>query len=69
MEEKTSMAEVYGHLHKKVLKLDQKSSLFLFFGKIIVNNNWKVKEMHQKYKGDDGILYIQYSDENPFWLA
>ena len=60
------MAEVYGHLHKKVLKLDQKSSLFLIVGSNIVNNHSKVKEMHQKYRGDDGILYIQYSDDNPF---
>lgn len=37
------MAEVCGHFHKKVLKLDQKSALFLFVGSTIVNNNMRVK--------------------------
>ena len=50
MEDRTNMAEVTSHVHKKILKLDEKTALFLFSGKKIVNNNTKVKDMYKNCK-------------------
>ena len=45
MDKKTKIAEVYGHLHKKVLKLGANYSLFLFCNKSMVNLNHIVEDL------------------------
>jgi hypothetical protein len=66
MDRKTKMAEVYGHLHKKVLKLSANDSLYLIANKSIVILNDSVDHLISKSSEEDGILYLLYAESNPF---
>lgn len=66
MDHKTKIAELYGHLHKKIFKLGAQYSLFLFCNKSLVTLNQMVDQLLEKSGEEDGILYLLYSDNNPF---
>lgn len=61
MDRKTRIVEVYGHLHKRVLKLGANNSMFLFSNKCMVNLNHIVEDYLKKSNEEDGILYLIYA--------
>jgi hypothetical protein len=61
MERKTKIAEVAGHLHKRILKLGEKDSLYLFCNQSFVTLNCTVDQLHSDSKEEDGILYLTYA--------
>lgn len=61
MEKRTKIAEVYGHLHKKILKMSAKESLYLFSNKSMVTLNHTVEHLLTNNGEEDGILYLVYA--------
>ena len=52
---------------RKRLKLDSSTGIYLFFkGGILVNCSELMSSCYEKYKDEDGFLYIRYSGENTF---
>jgi hypothetical protein len=45
MDRQTKIAEIYGHLHKKILKLGANLSLYLFSNKSMVTLNHVVEQL------------------------
>ena len=43
---------------KSSLKLDSKDSIFLSINKIMLNSNLDMMKVYEKYKADDGFLYV-----------
>ena len=54
----------FGMLIRNKLKLEKESAIFLFVkGKKALAGNDTMDVVYQKYKDDDGFLYIAYSEE------
>eukprot|EP01098_Paradermamoeba_levis_P013538 TRINITY_DN619_c0_g1_i3.p1 TRINITY_DN619_c0_g1~~TRINITY_DN619_c0_g1_i3.p1 ORF type:complete len:104 (+),score=28.01 TRINITY_DN619_c0_g1_i3:237-548(+) len=52
---------------RKHIKLTPEKSLFIFVGKgTTLQPNRLMGEVYEKYKDEDGFLYITYSGENTF---
>jgi len=51
---------------RKRIKLEPYQSLFLSVKHIIPPVSSLVKHIHDKYKDEDGFLYIEYVEENTF---
>jgi GABA(A) receptor-associated protein len=51
---------------RKRLYMPPEKSLFLFVKKTIPSTTNLIKEVYDKYKDDDGYLYISYAQENVF---
>jgi len=48
------------------LKLDKEKGLYLFVNGFIPANNELISNIYEKYKDNDGFLYVIYSGENSF---
>lgn len=54
-------------IRKNIPNLDPTLSLFFFVGdNILVPNSISLNELYNRYKDQDGFLYITYSSENTF---
>ena len=52
---------------KKYLKTKSDQTIFIFtHNNNLVPSNWMVSELHDKYKKEDGFVYLFYSLENTF---
>ena len=51
---------------RKRIKLGQDQSLFVFFGRELLNNMSTIYEIYETHRSDDDILYGMYSLENTF---
>lgn len=61
MERKTKISEVYAHVHKKILKLESKSSFYMFCNRKMVTLNHMVGQLLLSNEEEDGILYLIYA--------
>lgn len=59
------MAQINANVNKK-LGLTSSSSLFLVSANTLVENKQTIKEVAEKGKDEDGILYIFYAQQDPF---
>jgi hypothetical protein len=50
----------------KPMKKDGKSSFFLYVGSTIPNADQTIADVYEKYKADDGFLYIKYGEMEKF---
>ncbi len=49
---------------RKRIKLSEKDCVYFFVnGKYLIKGNETISEMYEKYKDNDGFLYIQYTNE------
>ena len=48
------------------IKLAADQAIFLFVNNTVISGNTTMIEVYNKYKGEDGFLYITYSGENTF---
>jgi len=51
---------------RRRIKLDQQKAIFVFIDNVLPPTSALMSEMYDKYKDDDGFLYITYSGENTF---
>ena len=65
MEGSTPLTKLNAHIHKK-LSLDQKTSLFLTLNSKLINYTQNVADIAEKGRQQDGIIYLDYADQEPF---
>ena len=51
---------------RKRIKLSPEQGLFFFIGNQLVMTSALLSEMYEKYKDQDGFLYVNYAGENVF---
>lgn len=51
---------------RKRLKLPPERALFFFTNDIIIQNTESISVCYEKYKHEDGFMYVIYSSENTF---
>lgn len=51
---------------RKRIKLDEQKAIFVFIENVLPPTSALMSEMYNKFKQDDGFLYITYSGENTF---
>lgn len=51
---------------RKRVKLDKDKAMFLLCNNCIINNSYTINILYEKYKDNDGFLYISYNTENAF---
>lgn len=49
-------------IHKKLLKLNSSECLFLYTKKVMLVGEMSMMSLHERYKDDDGFLYINYAE-------
>ena len=54
------------YIIRKRISLEQHKALFVFVNNILPPISMLMSEMYEKYKDEDGFLYISYSGENAF---
>ena len=54
------------YIIRKRLKLSAESAIFIFVKDILPPSSSSILEIYEKYKDDDGFLYLTYSGENTF---
>ena len=59
------MAQINANVNKK-LGLTSSTSLFLVSANTLAENKQTIKEVAEKGKDEDGILYIFYAQQDPF---
>lgn len=62
-----TVGEFMSNIRPKI-KLEPHQAIFLFVGEqnVLPSVSMTMEELHQTYKSDDGLLYLQYSGENTF---
>ena len=61
-----SVGALIQYFKKYMPTLDARDSIFLFVGDVIPPTSSSILTIYNKYKDDDGFLYITYSGENVF---
>ena len=51
---------------RKTLSMSEIKALFLFVNDVLVPATSIMEQVYEKYKSDDGFLYISYNSENTF---
>lgn len=51
---------------RKHMAVNNYEGIFIFINNTIPPTNMNMGELHEKFKADDGFLYITYSTENTF---
>jgi hypothetical protein len=51
---------------RKILKTNDKESIFLIIGRTIANSNYTIGELYKNYKDTDGFLYVLVSESEVF---
>ncbi len=54
------------YIIKKRLNIDATVGIFIFINNNILNSSSTIEELYNKYKEQDGFLYIEYTSENTF---
>ena len=62
---KITMAEFIFVIRSKI-NVSKETALFFHINNKIISSNSIMRELNDKYKDQDGFLYIKYSDENCF---
>lgn len=60
-----TIAELIYKIRKMIL-IDSRKSIFIYIHNILPMSNSKIADIYNKYKSNDGFLYITYSGENTF---
>lgn len=53
-------------LRKNIQDLNKEQSIFLFIGSILPPSAETIGKMYERYRSEDGFLYLNYSGENTF---
>ena len=53
----------HGSVRKK-MNFSEDAVLFFYHGKTVLKNQQSMGELYQKYKSEDGFLYLQFSEIN-----
>ena len=56
------------YIIRKKIHLQPEQALFIFINSIMVPTNTDFSSLYEKYKDEDGYLYISYSAESTFGL-
>lgn len=51
---------------RKRVMLEAEKAIFLFIGDTVPANTTPMQDLYQKFKDEDGFLYVKYSGENTF---
>jgi GABA(A) receptor-associated protein len=54
------------YIIRKKIKIRPEQAIFLFIGDRLTNNSSTIGELYEELKSDDGMLYVQYTEENVF---
>ena len=54
------------HTLRTRIQLPPEKAMFLFVGKILPSGSQNMGFLYDKYRDDDGFLYISYASENTF---
>ena len=60
-----TIAELIYKIRTRIL-IDSRKSIFIYIHNILPMSNSKISDIYNKYKSNDGFLYITYSGENTF---
>ena len=60
-----TIAELIYKIRKMIL-IDSKKSIFIYINNMLPMSNSKISDIYDKYKSNDGFLYITYCGENTF---
>ena len=68
MPEKFTMADVIRTIRQKLnLESDQHLGIFLLAeGKYMMKQSSTLKDVYEKYRSEDGFLYLVYAEENVY---
>lgn len=61
----TDVAQFIYIIRNKV-NISKEQALFIYINNTIINGSITMGEVNNKYKSDDGFLYIKYTGENVF---
>jgi GABA(A) receptor-associated protein len=62
----TMIASEFIFMIRQKLVLDSSQALFFYTNNMIVNGNILLSNIYNKYKHEDGFLYMYYCSENTF---
>ena len=54
------------YIVRKQMKLSSEQAMFLFINHSIYTSKTLISEVYDKYKNEDGFLYVTYAGENTF---
>ena len=63
---KTSTAAQFIFVIRNRITITNEQALFFYVNNYIISGNITMNELNNKYKNEDGFLYIKYADENFF---
>jgi hypothetical protein len=55
-----------GKTTKEIKRKDGKATFFLYVGNNVPNGDQEMVEIYDKYKAEDGFLYIKYAEMDTF---
>ncbi|KAG4098330.1 autophagy 8 [Neocallimastix lanati (nom. inval.)] len=56
----------FKYIIRKRIKLQKEEALYIFIGEIMPNDTEIMSSIYEKYKNEDGFLYITYGGESTF---
>ena len=51
---------------RNIIKLKSEQALFIIINNELCSSNQNMEDIYNKYKNEDGFLYVEYSGENTF---
>lgn len=63
---KNSKFNIISNIIRSSITLDKAKALFFYTNNKLINQNDLILSLYERYKDEDGFLYIEYSLENTF---